>query len=635
MLKIVSQKRLRGYLPGNFQPTTLLLIQFNQKTIPSHIIKKCIDDVLELLGSDNKDNNFNLKSTDFSSLVITQEEVLRALIQLVKISIEFCNLLKSEFFIKRLLDKNIKNIFLIKAEEIDSTSSNICKIFEHLILMLNLLTLDNPEYEVNKNKYKNLLNFIKTNAPQGVNTLRFIEAAKVLDIPCRRVMGNVFQFGWGSNSRWLDSSFTDQTSRIASQLVRDKVSCSQILRNAGFPVPKNFRVKSSQQAIEVANKLGYPVVVKASNLDGGLGVYSEIINDYSVARAFEKVMKISNYIMVEEFILGKDYRIQVCNKEIYNILERQGPKVTGDGRHNIKELIDIFNDDRAKKNKHSNIQLPLIIFNEDVEDYLDSLNLNLHDVPEVNKVIKLRAANNVSGGGSIIPALKSAHPDNIDLAKRVAETIRLDIFGIDFLIPDISISWKEVKCGICEINAQPQISGDKHKYIFQKIIRSKGRIPVILSLGKSIDLNLYDRLLKFLIPKNLNLGYATNESAWINRSKILGNCSNINQTTASLMLNTSVNFIFLEIDLIPQVLANLPFDKVDAILIPENISLNLKEHKMLFWLKDFFKFSKNVISFKGEARTISEALELPEESFKNLHVKNFDTFINQIIIEYE
>ena len=94
-------------------------------------------------------------------------------------------------------------------------------------------------------------------------------------------------------------------------------------------------------------------------------------------------------------------------------------------------------------------------------------------------------------------------------------------------------------------------------------------------------------------------------------------------------------FIFLEIDLIPQALANLPFDKVDAILIPENISLNLKEHKILFWLKDFFKFSKNLISFKGEAKKISEALELPEESFKNLHIKNFDTFINKIIIEYE
>ena len=66
--------------------------------------------------------------------------------------------------------------------------------------------------------------------------------------------------------------------------------------------------------------------------------------------------------------------------------------------------------------------------------------------------------NPLSGGpgatGSIprrIP-IQKIHPDNIRLFKQINKFCGLRYCGIDFITPDIQKSYKEVKCGINELN---------------------------------------------------------------------------------------------------------------------------------------------------------------------------------------
>jgi cyanophycin synthetase len=321
----------------------------------------------------------------------------------------------------------------------------------------------------------------------------------------------------------------------------------------------------------------------------------------------------------------------VCSNQVYAAVERQGPRVVGDGRHNIKELIDFFNTDRSVNNMKSDTQLPLIVFNDDLKDYLNAQSLTLDDIPGLGNVTELRAANNVSGGGSFYSIFDKVHPDNIELAIRISQFMRLDIVGIDFLISDISISWKDVKCGICEINTQPQISGDKHKYVLQKTLRSNGRIPTLLFLGKFNGFSIHDKALQCLIPKGLNVGFANSDSAWINHEKILKGSSGISRAGAPLLLNPSVDFLLLELDLSAQVLPILPVDKVDAILISHNIPELIQDPKKVIWLKKILRFSKHIISFSGQAELLSRNLKIPSQFVNDLYPGDIESFFNQLI----
>lgn len=77
------------------------------------------------------------------------------------------------------------------------------------------------------------------------------------------------------------------------------------------------------------------------------------------------------------------------------------------------------------------------------------------------------------------------HEDNIRLCERAARVLRVDIAGIDLLIPDHRASWKEVGGVICEVNAQPQIGltyPEIYPYLLKAFVEDEGRIPISLVL---------------------------------------------------------------------------------------------------------------------------------------------------------
>lgn len=325
-------------------------------------------------------------------------------------------------------------------------------------------------------------------APAGVNTLRFLQAAHEMDIPWRHVANNVYQFGWGSRSRWLDSSFTDQTSIIGAGLARDKVACAHVLRDAGLPVPRHRLVASSTQAVSAAESMGYPVVVKPANLDGGRGVMAGLQDADAVKKAFLAAFKLSKRVLVEQYIDGMDYRVRVCNGDVIGVVIRRPACVVGDGVHTVQFLIDQTNAQRASQPTVQRIDIEQGVYpiavDDEVLDRLKHQGLDLQSVVKEGQVLRLRGAANVSLGGTTWDVTGSAHPDNLVLAGDAVRALRLDLAGVDLLVPDISRSWKETGGAICEVNAQPQFSSTSaHRHVLERLLPSQGRIPVIGVLG--------------------------------------------------------------------------------------------------------------------------------------------------------
>jgi len=126
--------------------------------------------------------------------------------------------------------------------------------------------------------YTNLERKLRRFATSGSNTYHFLQAAHDLVMPWSHVTGNVFQIGYGFSNRWLDSSFTDETSVIGARFARNKQLTATVLAKSGLPIAQHFVVQTTNTAKKLAERLGYPVVIKPADKDRGIGVSAGIQN---------------------------------------------------------------------------------------------------------------------------------------------------------------------------------------------------------------------------------------------------------------------------------------------------------------------------------------------------------------------
>src|SRR5690606_21687408 len=101
-------------------------------------------------------------------------------------------------------------------------------------------------------------------------------AAYELEIPLLEMHGAFLQAGYGTNGVALSGSITEETSSIGVHFAREKSKANALLARAGFPIAEGGLVRDLAHAHQLAEALGYPVVVKPADRDGGMAVSSDI-----------------------------------------------------------------------------------------------------------------------------------------------------------------------------------------------------------------------------------------------------------------------------------------------------------------------------------------------------------------------
>jgi D-alanine-D-alanine ligase-like ATP-grasp enzyme len=79
-------------------------------------------------------------------------------------------------------------------------------------------------------------------------------------------------------------------------------------------------------------------------------------------------------------------------------------------------------------------------------------------VPDAGQAVNLSEKIGVNYGGSSSEDYDICHPDNKELFLRAAEVLGDPLVGFDFIISDISLSYKHQKCGFIEVNSLPFIN---------------------------------------------------------------------------------------------------------------------------------------------------------------------------------
>ena len=296
----------------------------------------------------------------------------------------------------------------------------------------------------------------------GPSTAAIVEEARRRGIPVRRLnSGSLVQLGHGRNLRRIQATMTDHTSAIGVEIAQDKVDTKRVLSNVGLPVPRGETAQTPDEAVEIAEEIGFPVVLKPVDASHGRGISGRLDDEQSVRAAWAAAHAVSARVVVEHYYEGFDHRVLVVNGKVVACAERVPAHVIGDGARSIGELIEVANRDPRRGVGHTKI-LTRLPTDEHTVQFLARSGRMLDTVPAPNERVALRGTANLSTGGTSIDRSDEMHPDNVTACEIAASIVGLDIAGIDVLTPDISVPFRENDAVILEVNAAPGIRMHTH-----------------------------------------------------------------------------------------------------------------------------------------------------------------------------
>lgn len=327
--------------------------------------------------------------------------------------------------------------------------------------------------------------------------------------------------GEGRFQKYVQNAQTDSTSRLACRLASNKQTANRLLEQVGIPVPRQAQANSVEEALAAAERFGYPVVVKGNTGSRGQTVIADLRGPSEIPSAFERVRRSGSGVVVETFVEGREYRLLVIDGRYVAGTMRLAPFVTGDGKMTIGNMIERLNRDPRR----DDFRMVKITPNEELDRLLNRSGYTLATVLPSGEKFALEA--NHRSGGTPIDVTNLVHPDNQKLAVAAAETLALNIAGIDFITADISSSWKEVGGAIIEVNNAPSL--DLHTWpaegeprdVAGMVIESmfangdQGKVPIALVVSGRWKAPAARVLNNFLRSAGVTVGLVMGKEAFV------------------------------------------------------------------------------------------------------------------------
>lgn len=321
-----------------------------------------------------------------------------------------------------------------------------------------------------------------------VTTRRMVVAAEERKIPWCRF--NRFtrhaQLGHGASQHRVMDTIADVESYVGWELAKNKLATLELLSRLALPVGRFASIRDNRSALRAAETVGYPLVLKLGDSGKGESVFTDLRDASELRDVLARVRVDQRRFMLQSFFSGDDYRFLVVSGKLVAAARRVPASVTGDGTANIKELVR-----RANESRHPSLS-PIVLDGE-TDRILARSGHTRDNVPKQGEWVRIRGTANISTGGSAVDVMDIVHPDNVSLAIRAAAAVGVKVAGVDVICTDISRSWREMPCGICEVNTSPglrmHVVSDPKSNVPARILdvmypgTADGRIPTAIAMG--------------------------------------------------------------------------------------------------------------------------------------------------------
>jgi cyanophycin synthetase len=560
---------------------------FEGRNIYSH--KKCIRMDLDLEGycetPSNKIEGFNKKLVEM----------------LPELKTHRCGIDEEQGFFKRLQEGTylahicehviiaLQNIIGIevaygKAREINGDRYYIIYQYEYKNTAVECantaIDIINTLVKGNEFNLKPRLDFLKEtllSEQLGPSTLAICNEAKKRGIPILRLgEKSMFQIGYGKHSKVVEATICNETSGTSIDIACDKLLTKEILSNQCIPVATGGKIQNAIDLLIKAESIGYPIVVKPTYGNQGKGVFVNIRSEQQALEAYNLLSKDYQDIMIEKFVIGRDYRVCVVDGEVIAVSERIPPCVVGDGESTVRELINEVNKDKRRGSGHEK-PLTRIKMDEALIAYISKYNYTLDSILPKDSKLTLRENANLSTGGIAVDCTDLICEENIEICRRTARAIGLNICGIDICCNDISVPLGN-EGAVIEVNAAPGIRMHHYPYSGQSrnvasaivdmmFKDGKSSIPIVSVTGTNGKTTTTRLIAHILSLKGYNVGMTTTGGIYVGNKCIYKGDTTGYLSAMTLLMNKEIDAAVLETARGGIIKKGLAYDLADVAVI--------------------------------------------------------------------
>ena len=259
-----------------------------------------------------------------------------------------------------------------------------------------------------------------------------------------------------------NGNMTSHDSYISPLIMENKVVTKKVLAKAGFNVPQSLEftdVKSAVENVPLFENRAVVIKPKSTNFGLGISIFQQGVTDREdFAKAVEIAFREDKEIMVEDYLLGTEYRFFVLGDQTLAVLLRVPANVIGDGVHTVAELVAAKND-HPLRGDGSRTPLKKIALGDIEQLQLKEQGLTVDSIPAKDQLVQLRANSNISTGGDSIDMTDEMHATYKEIAVGISKAMGAAVCGVDLIIPDLKQpaepslhSW-----GVIEANFNPMM----------------------------------------------------------------------------------------------------------------------------------------------------------------------------------
>ena len=259
-----------------------------------------------------------------------------------------------------------------------------------------------------------------------------------------------------------NGNMTSHDSYISPLIMENKVVTKKVLSKAGFNVPQSIEFTDAKSAVENFPLFENRAVVikpKSTNFGLGISIFQQGVTDRDdFAKAVEIAFREDKEIMVEDYLLGTEYRFFVLGDQTLAVLLRVPANVIGDGVHTVAELVAAKND-HPLRGDGSRTPLKKIALGDIEQLQLKEQGLTVDSIPAKDQLVQLRANSNISTGGDSIDMTDEMHASYKEIAVGISKAMGAAVCGVDLIIPDLKKSAEPSlrSWGVIEANFNPMM----------------------------------------------------------------------------------------------------------------------------------------------------------------------------------
>ncbi|SCL27872.1 GNAT-family acetyltransferase TIGR03103 [Micromonospora nigra] len=225
-------------------------------------------------------------------------------------------------------------------------------------------------------------------------------------------------------------SLSELTSAVALSRCDDKRVTRRILVEAGLAVPRGRTATGDEADAAFLAEVGQ-LVVKPARGEQGNGITVGVRTPEALSAAVELAARFCPEVLLEELCTGDDLRVIVIDHEVVAAAVRRPAAITGDGVHDIAELIERQSRRRAAATGGES-RIPL---DDMTREVVAEAGYDLRDVLPEGQLLVVRRTANLHTGGTIHDVTGELHPVIAEACVTASRALDIPVTGLDLLVP--------------------------------------------------------------------------------------------------------------------------------------------------------------------------------------------------------